>query len=89
MFVPRPRTEYVDTDTTLVSLLCADLTKEFTCLRSIVLCSLGSEAVFVGYFSFRVVFTNRHLDLKMKGRILETLGVGTYSKAPDWPSNAI
>lgn len=89
MFFPPPRAEYSAADTTRFNVLDSsgatagfvDFTQEFRYLGSIVHCSLSSEAdvdkriksATAAFGALKNVFTNRQLDLKLKGRIYVAL----------------
>ena len=89
MFFPPPRVEYSAADTTRFNTLdCSgvsagfvDFTQELRYLGSIVHCPLSSEAnadkriksATVAFGALKNVFTNRELDLKLKGRIYVAL----------------
>jgi hypothetical protein len=89
MYFPPPRVEYSAADTSRIDVCdnngapvgFVDFTKEFKYLGSIVHYSLSSEADVdkriksaTGAFgALKNVFTNRHLDLKLKGRIYVAL----------------
>jgi len=89
MYFPPPRVEYSAADTSRIVVLDArgqpagfiDFTTEFKYLGSIVHYSLSSEAdvdkriksATAAFGALKNVFTNRHLDLKLKGRIYVAL----------------
>ncbi len=89
MYFPPPRVEYLAADTSRVNVCDTngapvgfiDFTKEFKYLGSIVHYSLSSEAdvdkriksATAAFGALKNVFTNRHLDLKLKGRIYVAL----------------
>ncbi len=86
MFFPPPRVEYSAADTTRFNVLDSsgaaagfvDFTQELRYLGSIVHCSLSSEAdvdrriqsATAAFGALGNVFTNRQLDLKLKGGIV-------------------
>ena len=89
MYFPPPRVEYSAADTSRINVCdpngapvgFIDFTKEFKYLGSIVHYSLSSEAdvdkriksATAAFGALKNVFTNRHLDLKLKGRIYVAL----------------
>ena len=89
MYFPPPRVEYSAADTSRIDVCdpngapvgFIDFTKEFKYLGSIVHYSLSSEAdvdkriksATAAFGALKNVFTNRHLDLKLKGRIYVAL----------------
>ena len=92
MYFPPPRVEYSAADTSRIDVCdpngapvgFIDFTKEFKYLGSIVHYSLSSEAdvdkriksATAAFGALKNVFTNRHLDLKLKGRIYVALCLG-------------
>jgi hypothetical protein len=89
MYFPPPRVEYSAADTSRIDVCdpsgapvgFIDFTREFKYLGSIVHYSLSSEAdvdkriksATAAFGALKNVFTNRHLDLKLKGRIYVAL----------------